>query len=155
MLVTFGFCLISCITVSFFSICSSSAMVLFIGCLYCTRTCPQKLKIFWLTVSWNPFVNARVTIITATLIVVATIERRMMNREKDLWRLNAIRLAIKLATLNGWILSLRRCLTNKSSWLKRFILFFSEFHNMFNVWSINSLYENFPYAMVGDLLCNQ
>jgi hypothetical protein len=51
-------------------------------------------------------VKARVTIITATLITVATIERRIMNREKDFCRLNAIRLAMKLATLKCWILSL-------------------------------------------------
>jgi len=44
----------------------------------------QKLKIFWLTVSWNPLVKASVTIMTATLIVVAAMERRIMNREKDL-----------------------------------------------------------------------
>jgi len=74
-------------------------MVAFSGCLYWTRICPQKLNTFWLTVSWNPFVNASVTIITATLIIVATMESRMMNREKDFWRLNAIRLAMKLATL--------------------------------------------------------
>src|ERR1700680_5022684 len=94
--------------VSFFSICSSSAMLALRGCLYCTRICPQKLKTFWLTVSWKPFVKASVTIITATLMTVATIERRMMNREKDFCRLNAMRLAIKLATFTFKYLSYRK-----------------------------------------------
>jgi len=42
---------------------------------------------------------ASVTIITATLIVVAAIERRIMKRENDFCPLNAIRPAIKFATL--------------------------------------------------------
>src|SRR5215470_17043934 len=75
--------------------------------------CPQKLKTFWLTVSWNPLVNARVTIITATLMTVAPIESRIMNREKDRWRLNAIRFAIKLATFNGNIESFKNVNKNK------------------------------------------
>jgi hypothetical protein len=39
-------------------------------------------------------------IITATLITVATIDNLMMNLEKDLCWLNAMRFAIKPATLN-------------------------------------------------------
>jgi hypothetical protein len=54
-------------------------------------------------------VNANVTIITATLMTVATIESRIMNREKDRWRLNAIRFAIKLATFKGNIESFKNC----------------------------------------------
>jgi hypothetical protein len=50
-----------------------------------------------------------VTIITVTLITVAPMESRMMNREKDRWWLNAIRFAIKLATFKGNIESFKNC----------------------------------------------
>jgi hypothetical protein len=53
-----------------------------------------------------------VTIITVTLITVAPMESRMMNREKDRWWLNAIRFAIKLATFKGNIESFK--IVNKS-----------------------------------------
>jgi hypothetical protein len=45
--------------------------------------CPQKLNTFWLTAPWKPLANERVMIITATLITVATIDRRMINLEND------------------------------------------------------------------------
>ncbi len=56
--------------------------------------CPQKLKTFWLTVSWKPFTNESVTIITATLIIVAPIDKRIINRENDFCWLKAMRCAI-------------------------------------------------------------
>ena len=65
------------------------------GCLSAIRMCPQKLNTFWLTVSWNPFTKERVIIITATLITVADMERRIMKREKDFCWLKAMRRAIK------------------------------------------------------------
>ena len=60
----------NCTTVSFFL----SALLLqwcFSLAVYTVRVHVPKAENFWLTVSWNPFVNASVTIITATLIVVA------------------------------------------------------------------------------------
>jgi hypothetical protein len=42
--------------------------------------------------------NESVTIITATLITVAVIDKRMMNLEKDFCWLNAMRRAIKEKT---------------------------------------------------------
>jgi len=68
----------------------------------------RKLNTFWLTCSWKPLTNASVMIITATLIMVAAMESRMMNREKDRCWLNAIRFAIKPATLKLFCLSLLR-----------------------------------------------
>jgi len=50
-----------------------------------------------LTASWNPLTKARATIITATLIAVATVASRMMKREKDFSSLKDMRLAMKLA----------------------------------------------------------
>src|SRR5690606_5659749 len=62
--------------------------------------CPQKLKIFWLTVSWNPLAKASVTIITATLMTVATVDSLIINLEKDFCWLNAMRFAMNAATFN-------------------------------------------------------
>jgi hypothetical protein len=59
--------------------------------------CPQKLKTFWLMADWNPSVKARATIMTATLIPVAMMARRMMNLEKVRSGLKAIRWAINRA----------------------------------------------------------
>jgi hypothetical protein len=50
-----------------------------------------------LTASWNPFTKASATIITATLIAVATVASRMMKREKVFSSLEEIRRAMKLA----------------------------------------------------------
>jgi hypothetical protein len=47
------------------------------------RMCPQKLNIFCATFSWKPLASANVTTITITLMTVATMDNRMMNREKD------------------------------------------------------------------------
>ncbi|MBD0288300.1 MAG: hypothetical protein ICV79_23160, partial [Flavisolibacter sp.] len=45
--------------------------------------------------------NDKVTIITATLITVATTDKRMMKREKDFCWLKAIRRAIKEGRFTG------------------------------------------------------
>src|ERR1700744_4625943 len=74
---------------------ASSEMVARLGEKCCTRICPQRLKTFWLMAYWNPFVKARVRIMAPTLITVAVIASRMMNREKDFSRLKAMRRAIK------------------------------------------------------------
>jgi hypothetical protein len=50
-------------------------------------------------------VKARVTIITITLMTVATTDKRMMNREKERCWLKAMRWAINAATILNWILS--------------------------------------------------
>ena len=69
-------------------------MLAFMGWRYCTRTCPQKENTFWLTVSWNPFTKDRVMIITVTLMIVATVDNRMINRENDFCWLKAMRVAM-------------------------------------------------------------
>src|SRR5258708_16164662 len=98
MLCTCGFCRIIAMRLSFLMIGVSSEMIALSGCFSCMRIWPQKLNTFWLTVSWKPLANDKVTIITITLITVATMDKRMMNREKDFCWLNAILFAIKPAT---------------------------------------------------------
>ena len=103
MLITLPSFLISLSIVSFLRIGVSSAMLTLKGSKCCTRICPQKLNTFSLITFWNPLMNARDKIIAATLIVVAAIANRMMNREKDCSRLSAIRLAMNKGVFNQLI----------------------------------------------------
>jgi hypothetical protein len=86
----------------------SSEMMALPGSFSSTRICPMKLNTFLLTVSLNPFASEMAMIITITLMAVATVESRIIKREKDPAppeELNAIRFAIKPATFNGGNLS--------------------------------------------------
>jgi len=60
--------------------------------------CHKKEKTFPLTVCSKPLTKESVMIITATLITVAVMESRIMNREKDFCWLKAMRRAIKEET---------------------------------------------------------
>lgn len=69
---------------------------------------PKKLNTLLLMVCWKPLENASVMIITATLMAVATVDNRMINREKVRCGLNAILPAINGAIFNGMIFFLQK-----------------------------------------------
>jgi hypothetical protein len=64
------------------------------GCRYSTLIWDENEKILLLTVSWKPFTNDKVMIMAATLIIVATIDKRIIKRENDFCWLKAILRAI-------------------------------------------------------------
>ena len=63
-------------------------------------TSPQNTNILSLMVSLKPSTTATAIIMTATLSAVATVAKRIMNREKDALRLEAMRRAIKKGKFN-------------------------------------------------------
>src|SRR6186713_1110378 len=101
--------------------------------------CPEKLKTLLLTVSWKPFTRASVMIITATLTIVAPVESRIMNRENEFWRLNAILFAIKPATSKVLILARK---------------FYDSFHNIIGKFRFNHTAQNETYNSICSFINN-
>ena len=59
-----------------------------------------KAEHLWPTATWKPDVNPMVTSMAATLMAVAAMARRIINREKDCCLLKATRLAMNAAIFN-------------------------------------------------------
>src|SRR5918994_1536528 len=93
-----GYCAFNLVTESFRSIGVSSAIATFSASKFCMRIWPQKLNTLLLMDCLKPLAKAIVNIITATLMTVAAMDKRITNREKDRCWLKAILLAMNLET---------------------------------------------------------
>src|SRR5258705_8227994 len=77
-------------------------------------------------------------------MTVATMDRRIINLEKDFFWLNAMRFAIKPATFKLIFLSLTKVRRRK-----RFLLFLTEFHNIIYQLEVRSRMKKFLLLFLG------